>query len=159
MRRKATFYGNSSDPNAFVTEVNAAGNALVYSTYLGGSGSFWGRGIAVDHSGNAYVTGTASASGSTPFPLVNAISSTPSAGFLTEVSAGGGTFAYSTYLPAGIGYGIAVDSTGAAYVTGSTGRRTPSPAQGYVLKVNAGGTSVGYGPVLLGSTSQPRCRP
>ena len=151
---QTTFYGNSSDPSAFVTEVNAAGTALVYSTYLSGSGSFWGRGIAVDHSGNAYVTGTASASGSTPFPLVNAISSTPSAGFLTKVSAGGGTFAYSTYLPApaGIGYGIAVDSTGAAYVTGSTAP-TPAPAQGYVLKVNAGGTSVGYGPVLLGNTS------
>jgi hypothetical protein len=84
--------------------------------------------------------------------LVNAISRTPSAGFLTKVSAGGGTFAYSTYLPAGIGYGIAVDSTGAAYVTGSTAP-TPAPAQGYVLKVNAGGTSVGYGPVLLGNTS------
>ena len=149
---QATFYGNSSNPNAFATEVNAAGNALVYSTYLGGSGSFWGRGIAVDHSGNAYVTGTASASGSTPFCTVCSLSSTPSAGFLAEVSAGGGTFAYSTYLPAGIGYGIAVDSTGAAYVTGSTAP-TPSPAQGYVLKVNAGGTSVGYGPVLLGSTS------
>jgi len=149
---QTTFYGNSSNPNAFVTEVNAAGTALVYSTYLGGSGSFWGRGIAVDPSGNAYVTGTASASGSTPFPLVNAISSTPSAGFLTEVKAGGGTFTYSTYLPAGIGYGIAVDSTGAAYITGSTAP-TPAPAQGYVLKVNAGGTSVGYGPVLLGNTS------
>jgi hypothetical protein len=149
---QTAFYGNSSNPDAFVTEVNAAGNALVYSTYLGGSGSFWGRGIAVDHSGNAYVTGTASASGSTPFCTVCSISSTPSAGFLTKVSAGGGTFAYSTYLPAGIGYGIAVDSTGAAYVTGSTAP-TPSPAQGYVLKVNAGGTSVGYGPVLLGNTS------
>ena len=41
-----TFYGNSSDPNAFVTEVNAAGTELVYSIYLGGSGSFWGRAIA-----------------------------------------------------------------------------------------------------------------
>ena len=150
-----TFYGNSSDPNAFVTEVNAAGTELVYSIYLGGSGSFWGRAIAVDHSGNAYVTGTAAASGSTPFPLLNEISSTPSAGFLTKVNTGGSTgFAYSTYLPAGIGYGVAVDSSGDAYVTGSTGTASaPSPAQGYVLKVNnAGGTSGGYGPVLLGNS-------
>src|ERR1022692_2254566 len=150
------FYGNSSNPNAFVTEVNAAGTELIYSTYLGGSGSFWGRAIAVDHSGNAYVTGTAAASGSTPFPLLNEISSTPSAGFLTEINAGGTTgFAYSTYLPAGIGYGIAVDSSGDAYVTGSTGTESaPSPAQGYVLKVNAGGTSMGYSgvPVYLGSS-------
>src|ERR1022692_1493576 len=42
--------------NAFVAKVNTAGTALVYSTYLGGSGSFRGRAIAVDHSGNAYVT-------------------------------------------------------------------------------------------------------
>lgn len=136
--------------NAFVTKLNAAGTALVYSTYLGGSGSFRGRAIAVDHAGNAYVTGTASESGSTPFPLVNPISSTPSAGFLTEVNAGGTAFAYSTYLAAGIGYGIAVDSNGDAYVTGSTGPF--APAQGYVLRVNAGGTGVGYGPVLLGSS-------
>jgi hypothetical protein len=139
--------------NAFVAKVNTAGTALVYSTYLGGSGSFWGRAIAVDHAGNAYVTGTASASGSTPFPLVSPISSAPSAGFLTEVNAGGTAFTYSTYLAAGIGYGIAVDSNGDAYITGSTGTASaPSPAQGYVLKVDAGGTGVGYGPVLLGSS-------
>jgi hypothetical protein len=129
--------------NAFVTQVNAAGTALVYSTYLGGNGNFAGNAIAVDHSGNAYVTGTAAYSGSgAPFPLVSPISSTPSAGFLTEIKAGGATgFAYSTYLPAGIGYGIAVDAAGDAFVTGSTGNRSvPSPAQGYALKVNAGGS-------------------
>ena len=146
-----TFYGNLSDPSTFVTEVNAAGTQLVYSTYLGGSGSFSGRGIAVDHSGNAYVTGTAAQSGSTPLCTVCSLSSTPSPGFLTEVSAGGGTFAYSTYLPAGIGYGIALDSATNVYITGGTAP-TPSPFQGYVLKVNAGGASVGYGPVLLGNS-------
>src|ERR1035438_5290087 len=141
--------------NAFVAKVNTAGTALVYSTYLGGSGSFWGRAIAVDHSGNAYVTGTAAESGSTPFPLLNEISSTPSAGFLTEINAGGTSgFAYSTYLPAGIGYGVAVDTDGNAYVAGSTGTASaPSPAQAYVLKVNAGGASLGYAgvPIYLGT--------
>ena len=43
--------------DAFVTKFNAAGSALVYSTYLGGSGSDQGNGIAVDSAGNAYVTG------------------------------------------------------------------------------------------------------
>jgi hypothetical protein len=148
------FYGNSSDPDAFVAKVSSTGTALVYSTYLGGSGSFWGRAIAVDHSGNAYVTGTASASGTTPFCTVCSISSTPSSGFLTEVNAAGSEFTYSTYLPAGIGYGIAVDSNGDAYIAGTTGTATtPSPAQGYVLKVNnSGGTGGGYGPVLFGSS-------
>jgi hypothetical protein len=146
---------NNGTVNAFVTEVDASGLALVYSTYLGGSGSFAGNAITVDRSGNAYVTGTAGSSGSTPFPLVSALSSTPSAGFLTEIKAGGTGFEYSTYLPAGtgIGYGIAVDSNGDAYVTGSTGSAgAPSPAQGYALKVNAGGASVGYGPVSFGSS-------
>jgi len=140
--------------NAFVTKVNATGTALGYSTYLGGSGTFLGNAIAVDGSGNAYVTGTAEASGSTLFPLVNPISSTPSAGFLTEVNAGGTGFAYSTYLTAGIGYGIALDSNGDAYVTGSTGSMlAPSPARGYVVKVNTGGTGLGYSgvPVVLGN--------
>jgi hypothetical protein len=138
--------------NAFVTKVNAAGTALVYSTFLGGSGNFWGRAIALDQSTNAYVTGTASyVTGGPSFPLVSPISSTPSSGFLTEVNAAGSAFAYSTYLPAGIGYGIAVDSSAAAYVTGSTASATsPSPAQGYVLKVNPAGAGIAYGPVLLG---------
>src|SRR5438105_4311781 len=43
--------------DAFVTKINAAGTALVYSTYLGGSSFDWGNGIAVDAAGEAYVTG------------------------------------------------------------------------------------------------------
>ena len=54
--------------DAFVTKINATGSQLVYSTYLGGSGYEAGDGIAVDGSGNAYVTGTTA---STNFPLVN----------------------------------------------------------------------------------------
>ncbi len=48
-----------------MTKLNAAGTALVYTTYLGGSGYDYANGIAVDGSGNAYVTGFAS---STNFP-------------------------------------------------------------------------------------------
>ena len=58
---------NTAATNAFVTKLNPAGSALLYSTYLGGSGFFSGSAIAVDQSGNAYVTGTAAASGGTPF--------------------------------------------------------------------------------------------
>lgn len=51
--------------DAFVTKLSVDGGNLVYSTYLGGSGGDYGRGIAVDSSGSAYVTGTTS---STDFP-------------------------------------------------------------------------------------------
>ena len=61
----------------FVTKLNAAGSALVYSTYLGGSGGEIGYAIAVDGAGNAYVTGETDSgtqtAGSIPFPTVGAI--------------------------------------------------------------------------------------
>ena len=140
--------------NAFITKLNSTGTELVYSTFLGGSGNFWGRAIAVDRSGNAYVTGTAAWSAGPPdipFPLVSPLSSTPSAGFLTALSADGTEFTFSTYLAPGIGYGIAVDGGGAVYVTGSSATATaPSPSQGYILKIDAGGATVGYGPLMLG---------
>jgi hypothetical protein len=143
----------NGNENAFVAKVNAAGTALLYSTYLGGSGSFYGRAIAVDRSGDAYVTGAAAPSGNTPFPLANPLSSSPGNGFLSEVNAGGTGFVYSTYLNEGIGYGIAVDSSGNAYVTGSTGSPAfPSPARAYALKVYAGGTGLAYPAVMLGTS-------
>src|SRR5207253_6732996 len=60
-------YGGGTN-NVFVTEFNPSGAALVYSTYLGGSGDDEGTSIAVDHSGNAYVTGSTT---STNFPTTS----------------------------------------------------------------------------------------
>jgi hypothetical protein len=157
--------GGASD--AFVTKVNAAGTALVYSTYLGGSLSDWGTGIAVDSAGNAYVTGATS---STNFPTQNPLQASPGGGasdaFVTELNAAGTGLVYSTYLGGnGMDWGasIAVDSAGNAYVTGST-RSTSFPTQSalqaafgggtsdaFVTKVNAGGTALGYSTYLGGS--------
>jgi ASPM-SPD-2-Hydin domain-containing protein/beta-propeller repeat-containing protein len=115
--------------NAFVTKLNPAGTALVFSTYLGGSGQT-GRfdnatGVAVDSSGNVYVTGSTP---STDFPVTsnNAYqivnNGTPTNGFLTELNSTGTTLVYSTFL-GGSGNdscaAIAIDSNGNAYVTGS----------------------------------------
>jgi len=126
-----TNYAGSACDDAFVTKLNAAGSALVYSTYLGGSGNGygdWGDDVAVDAVGCAYVTGQA---GSINFPVTagafqTTIGSTYSINaFMSKLNASGSTLLYSTYLGGSGGgnngaNGIAVDASGSAYVTGAT---------------------------------------
>ena len=136
-----------SDPatNGFVSEINTSGSALVYSTYLGGSGNASGgddsEAIAVDGSGNAYVTGFTR---STDFPTTpNALQPTcppgPAGcneGFLAKINVGGSGLAYSTYLDqTGPGTGVAVDGSGNAYVTG---------VGTFVAKLNPTGSTLVY---------------
>ncbi|MDQ6832714.1 MAG: SBBP repeat-containing protein, partial [Chloroflexota bacterium] len=108
--------------DAFVTKLNGSG-ARVYSMYLGGNGNDRGNGIAVDASGNAYVTGNTD---STDFPVTNG--STLGDGmdnsdvFMTKLDTNG-VRVYSTHLGGSggdLGNGIAVDAGGNAYVTGFT---------------------------------------
>jgi hypothetical protein len=68
---------NGGDSDAFVTKINAAGTAILYSTFLGGHGADEGNGIAVDGAGNAYVAGDTSSS---TFPGVTASSIQPANG-------------------------------------------------------------------------------
>jgi hypothetical protein len=111
--------------NAFVTKLDATGSSLVYSTRLGGdNGSDAGYGIAVDASGNAYVTGETS---STNFPVTPGAFQTQFRGelkaFVTKINAEGTSLVYSTYLGGSYyesAYGIAVNSSGQAFVTGVT---------------------------------------
>ena len=124
---QTAFAGGASD--TFVTKLNPSGSALVYSTYLGGSGDDgqFDGGIAVDASGNAYVTGGTS---SANFPTTAGAFQTTFAGgaldaFVTKLDPTGSALAYSTYL-GGSGSEsrstskIAVDTNGNAYVTGGT---------------------------------------
>jgi hypothetical protein len=158
-----TYHGGVYD--AFVTKINASGSALVYSTYLGGSGLDSGDSIAVDSSGNAYVTGETS---STDFPTVNAIQPTNHGSddaFVTKINADGSALVYSTYLGGSgedWGPGIAVDSFGTAYVTGYT-QSTDFPTvnaiqptnhgsgDAFVTKINADGSALVYSTYLGGS--------
>jgi len=114
-------YGGGGCCDAFVTKLNAAGAALVYSTYLGGSGDDEGNAIAVDAAGNAYVTGLTD---STDLPTTAGAFQTANAGgfdaFVTKLDPAGAALVYSTYLGVGGSSGIAVDASGNAYVTGST---------------------------------------
>jgi uncharacterized repeat protein (TIGR01451 family) len=136
-----------SDPatNGFVTEFNASGSTLVYSTYLGGSGNASGgdtsNAIAVDSAGSAYVTGFTRSTDfpTTPSALQPACTPGPAGcneGFVTKIGTGGSTLAYSTYLSqAGWGDGVAVDSSGNAYVTG---------IGTFVAKLNPDGSGMVY---------------
>ena len=115
---------NAATVDAFVTKLNSAGSALVYSTYLGGSGTDYANAIAVDSSGSAYVTGIV---GSNDFPAVNAMQPHIGGGtedsFVTKFDPSGSTLMYSTYLGGGStddAYAVAVDQAGDAYVTGRT---------------------------------------
>jgi hypothetical protein len=158
------FGGGGSDN--FVTKLSADGSALVYSTYLGGSG--WEEeyiAIAIDSSGNAYVTG---GTNSTDFPTTPGAYRTSGSGvFVTKLNAAGSALAYSTYLTNdsdAYGEGIAVDTSGNAYVTGYLGFSTDIPTTpgafqtvrpgGYdtfVTKLNATGSALVYSTYLGGS--------
>ncbi|MBI1733651.1 MAG: SBBP repeat-containing protein [Candidatus Rokubacteria bacterium] len=118
--RQATKSGGA---DAFVTKIAPAGNALTYSTYLGGSGDDAALGIAVGADGSAYVTGeTASAD----FPVARAVQSLLAGGtdaFVGKLNPAGSLLLYSTFLGGAsddAGQGIALDVAGTAYVAGTT---------------------------------------
>jgi hypothetical protein len=117
-----TTYHPASCP-AFVTKFNPTGTDLVYSTYLGGSYSDYGFGIAVDAAGNAYVAGTTySADFPTTPDAFQPQRASPRTAFVTVLNSAGSAPVYSTYLGGGgdSGQSIAVDKAGNAYVTGWT---------------------------------------
>jgi hypothetical protein len=109
--------------DAFVSKLNPEGSALVYSTYLNGSGFEVGRAIAVDAKGSAYVAGLTT---SKDFPTSNAVQPAFGGGaydaFVVKLNPGGAV-SYSTYLGGNrddVAFGIAIDPTGDAWVTGYT---------------------------------------
>ena len=136
-----TTFGGSAD--VFVTKLNATGTALVYSTYIGGSDDDRGYGIAVDGSGNAYVTGWTQ---STDYDVTAGAFQTTNGGsgdvFVTKLNPTGTALVYSTYIGGSgddQGYGIALDVSGNAYVTGLTGSLNYDVTPGAFQTTNGGG--------------------
>ena len=162
-----TWNGDATD--AFVAKVNAAGTDLVYCGFIGGSGNEVGHAISVDGAGCAYVTGSTS-SDELSFPVKIGPDLTWNGGsadaFVAKVNAAGTALAYCGYIGGAVGdsyygadngYGIAVDSSGNAYITGQTEcseasfpvKAGPDPTfngydDAFVAKVNAAGTALIY---------------
>lgn len=157
--------------DVFVTKLNAAGTALVYSTYLGGSGDDQGASIAIDASGNAYVVGSTS---STNYNITSGAYQTSYAGgdfdvFVTKLNATGTALVYSTYLGGSdfeYGFSITIDASGNAYLTGTTVSSNYDITTGayqasiagssdvFVTKLNTTGTALVYSTYLGGSNSE-----
>jgi hypothetical protein len=159
-----TALGGVGATNAFVTKFDATGTS-VDATYRGGDSSDTAWFIAVDASGNAYVTGETS-SGNFPLsgPAQNTLKGAINA-FVTKLNAGGTALLSSTYLggtATDYGFGIAADSAERAYVAGyttSTGFPTLNPYQAtpaltsigaaFVTKLQSGGGITGAISLLL----------
>ncbi|HLG18165.1 MAG TPA: SBBP repeat-containing protein [Blastocatellia bacterium] len=158
-----TSIGGAAD--AFVTKLNPAGAALVYSTYVGGTNDDMANGIALDSAGNAYVAGeTTSSDFATTAGSFQTILRGPRDGFVVKLSAAGSSRVYST-LVGGEGFdvikAIAFDG-GGVYLTGSTnsfalptGPGAAQPALGgrddaFAARLDASGTALTYSTYIGG---------
>jgi hypothetical protein len=165
--------------DAFAAKLNTSGSDLLYSTYLGGFGQDNAYGIALDNSGAAYLTGTTT---STDFPTTagafdrsydgsNCGVTTPETpcqdAFVVKVHPDGKNLLYGTFLGESgndYGYSIAVDSSGAAYVTGYTSsfnfpttsgtfdRNLSGEGDTFVTKLRSNGSGLIYSTFLGGSS-------
>jgi beta-propeller repeat-containing protein len=156
--------------DGFVTKLAADGSALVYSTYLGGSGNAdYANAVAVDGSGSAYLTGYTVSSNFPTTPGAFDTNFMPAGdfeGFVTKLAPDGSALDYSTFLggPNGTDTGndITVDGSGSAYVVGSTLSSgfpttpgaydtTRSGQDAFVTKVDPSGSALTYS-TLVGGT-------
>ena len=165
-----TAFNAGSTYDAFVTKLSPDGNALVYSTYLGGAGEDIGLAIGLDLSGAAYVTGSTTSGG---FPTSPTAYQTNLRGsqdaFVTKLKPDGLGIAYSTYLGGTgteTGRAIAVDFfLGNAYIAGDTVSSTSFPLSNayqssfgggkdaFVTKLNAEGSQLIFSTFLGGDLS------
>ncbi|MBL8190993.1 MAG: SBBP repeat-containing protein, partial [Acidobacteria bacterium] len=156
---------NRGNADAFIARFNLSGTGLIYSTYLGGTLGDFGRGIVVDPGSQPIITGrTASTDFNTRNPLQATNRGNVDA-FVSKLNISGSQLVYSTFLGGtseDLAFGIALDSTGAVYVTGdtlSTDFNTNAPLQAanrggfdaFVTKINPAGSALPYSTYLGGS--------
>lgn len=156
---------NAGAQDAFVAKLNAAGAALVYATYLGGSSTDAAYGIGVDSTGSAHVAGyTFSTNFPTAAPLKASLSGTTDA-FVARLNPAGSALLHATYLGGSgdeVANGIAVDGAGNASVAGwTTSANFPTHAavqsalggasDAFVSRLNASGSTLTSSTYLGGS--------
>ncbi|MGH9660636.1 MAG: SBBP repeat-containing protein, partial [Bryobacteraceae bacterium] len=118
---QADYGGGTRD--VIVARINAAGDALVYATYIGGGNDDFARGLAVDAQGQAHITGYSTGTG---YPRRNALQQAFGGSrdaFITKLNAEGSAMVYSTFLGGASpdeGFSIAVDERGFVYLAGIT---------------------------------------
>jgi hypothetical protein len=172
---------NGGNYDAFVSKLNAAGSALMYSTFLGGDASeysIYGGAIAVDTAGNAYVAGS-TASPNFPRASFSPIQPTNGGGFVdgfvVKFNATGTALVYSTYLGGtgvDIGYDVALDDGSNAYIAGWTNSLnfpTVQPLQAvhhgsgdaFISALNSAGSALVYSTYWVARTggSSPTASP
>jgi uncharacterized protein (TIGR03437 family) len=155
--------------DAFVAKFNSSGTALLYATYLGGTGLDRANDVATDSAGNAFITGWTRSS---DFPTLGSFQSGAAGGggdvFVTKLPPSGSPLLYSTYVGGNgddLGTAISVDGQGAAYVTGGTTstifpvlRPIQSQNRGsfdaFLFKLNPAGHSLEYSTLLGGSMDE-----
>jgi hypothetical protein len=173
---------------AFVTKLTPDGSALIYSTFLGGSGSDVAQAIAVDRTGDAYITGYTNSPNfpvsSTAFqPALGSLTNKPNA-FVSKLNPVGTALLYSTYLGGNgfqdsspynwvgdFGNAIAIDSSGDAFIAGTTSSSDfpvtakavqstlLGPFNGFVTELNPAGSAEIYSTFLGGSGYTPPYNP
>jgi hypothetical protein len=161
--------GNGGNGDAFFTKINTSGGPFVYSTLLGGNGLDQGNGVAVDANGNAYVAGQSSSSTLTSLRPYGGNGDAFVAKFNPSLS-GSASLLYFTYLGGSLADtagGVAADSNGNAYVTGSTvssdfpvlgavfqPQYGGGNADAFVTKVDPSGANLVYSTFLGGSNTE-----
>ena len=144
---KAT--GFSLIQHGYVAKLNAAGSALVYATYLSGSNGAQPNGLALGPAGDATIAGSTS---SADFPVTAGALQTALSGqseaFVSRLNAAGNALIYSTFIggEGAVATAVALDSTGAAYITGYVGGyvENDTPPAGFVAKLNPSGSALAY---------------
>jgi hypothetical protein len=119
-----SLYNHAGGWDIFIAKMDATGSNLSYLTYLGGTADEYGKGIAVDSSGSAFVTGWTSSGGTfptTPNRFAQCVSG--SRPVMSKLNASGTVLSYSTCIGSGEGHEIAVQpgTSGKAYLTGQAG--------------------------------------